>query len=390
MIAFDAGARSETAEENGIAHFLEHLVFKGGETYPTHRDVNRTAERLGAALNAYTSHDVVAFHITCRSEAALPALDLLTDFVARPHIDEAELDRERGVVIQEIARQHDQPAAVASELMDRAAFGDHPLGRSVLGTADHINAFTRRDVVEFRARRWSAPRRVAILAGDTEGIDVAEAQALLDRFAPRRAAAENDPAPARRRRIEVEPRDTEQSHLRLFYPLRLPRVDLAHRAATIVAVAVLGGPMGSRLFEEIREDRGLCYSISAAVHHYADASGVWISAGLQSDRLGEAYERIRAIVGDLRRNGPTEEESDRAMSFTVGSRIRRYERTSEVASFAARQAVVFPEDPLVPSALTDSMEAATHADARSVFCEWLSDGEPSVALVGPHAAGDVG
>ena len=129
LVAFDAGARTERPDENGMAHFLEHLVFKGGEKYATYRDVNETAERLGAQLNAYTSHDLVAFHITCRSEAVMPALDLLTDFVGRARIDGEELDRERGVVIQEIARSNDQPSVVAEHLIDRAAFGDHPLGR---------------------------------------------------------------------------------------------------------------------------------------------------------------------------------------------------------------------------------------------------------------------
>src|SRR5688500_4741519 len=135
LVAFDAGARTERAEENGMAHFLEHLVFKGGEKFATYRDVNETAERMGAQLNAYTSHDLVAFHITVRAEAAMEAIDLLTDFVARPHLDAAELDRERGVVIQEIARANDQPATVAEHLIDAACFGDHALGRPVLGPA---------------------------------------------------------------------------------------------------------------------------------------------------------------------------------------------------------------------------------------------------------------
>src|SRR5919107_5363979 len=116
LVAFDAGARTERPEENGMAHFLEHLVFKGGEVYDDYRKVNETAERLGGVLNAYTSHDLVAFHITCRAESAAPAIDLLTDFVGRPHLDQAELDRERGVVIQEIQRYKDQPAAVAEQL----------------------------------------------------------------------------------------------------------------------------------------------------------------------------------------------------------------------------------------------------------------------------------
>src|ERR687884_2346060 len=112
LVAFDAGARTERSSENGMAHFLEHLVFKGGERYPTYREVNETAERLGAQLNAYTSHDVVAFHVTCRAEAVMDAADLLTDFVANARIDADELDRERGVVIQEINRSDDQPASV--------------------------------------------------------------------------------------------------------------------------------------------------------------------------------------------------------------------------------------------------------------------------------------
>src|SRR5688500_18687801 len=127
LVAFDAGARTERPEENGMAHFLEHLVFKGGELYDDYRKVNETAERMGASLNAYTSHDLVAFHITCRAEVAMEALDLLTDFVGRPKIDAEELDRERGVVIQEIQRYKDQPSAVAEMLIDEAAFGDHPL-----------------------------------------------------------------------------------------------------------------------------------------------------------------------------------------------------------------------------------------------------------------------
>jgi len=159
LVAFDAGARTERAEENGIAHFLEHLVFKGGEKYPTYREVNEAAERIGAVLNAYTSHDLVAFHITARAERALEAADLLTDFLARPRIDAEELDRERGVVVQEIARANDQPAVLAEHLIDEAAFGDHPLGRPVLGSAEHIrDTFTREGIFEFRARRWSPAR----------------------------------------------------------------------------------------------------------------------------------------------------------------------------------------------------------------------------------------
>src|SRR5438270_4869832 len=167
LVALDAGARSERPDENGMAHFLEHLVFKGGEKYATYRDVNQAAEAIGAVLNAYTSHDLVAFHITARAERALEAADLLTDFVARPRIDPDELDRERGVVVQEIARANDQPAVMAEHLIDEAAFGDHPLGRPVLGPAEHIReTFTREAMVAFRARRWAPARGAAFAVGN--------------------------------------------------------------------------------------------------------------------------------------------------------------------------------------------------------------------------------
>src|SRR6478672_1799872 len=191
LIAFDAGARNERPEENGMAHFLEHLVFKGGESYPTYRDVNETAERLGGVLNAYTSQDIVAFHITVRAESAAPAIDLLTDFVARPRIDADELDRERGVVIQEINRAYDQPSTVAEYLIDRAAFGDHPLGRTVLGPEENLRSFTRDGIVAFRERRWAGASGGAFLAGNLEHLPP-EAE-LHERFARFPALAEPEP-----------------------------------------------------------------------------------------------------------------------------------------------------------------------------------------------------
>src|ERR687898_1009324 len=170
LVAFEAGARTERPEENGMAHFLEHLVFKGGEKFDDYRKVNETAERMGGSLNAYTSHDLVAFHITVRAESAMQAIDLLTDFVGRPKIDPAELDKERGVVIQEIQRYKDQPAAVAEELIDQAAFGDHPLGRTVLGPEEHLRTFTRDAILAFRERRWSGARGGAFVVGNLEHV----------------------------------------------------------------------------------------------------------------------------------------------------------------------------------------------------------------------------
>src|SRR5688572_16460290 len=242
LVAFDAGARSERPEENGMAHFLEHLDLQGGEKYDDYRKVNETAERMGGSLNAYTSHDLVAFHITVRAEAAADAIDLLTDFVGRPRIDAGELDRERGVVIQEIQRYKDQPAAVAEELIDRAAFDDHPLGRTVLGPEEHLRTFTRDAIVAFRERRWAGERGGAFVVGNLEHLpENGAVSELFERFPDAPVPQPFEPAPEDiQARVLVEERDTNQSHLRMLYRPTLDVTSPAQRAAMTIYTTLLG------------------------------------------------------------------------------------------------------------------------------------------------------
>src|SRR5690242_1493818 len=314
LVAFDAGARTERPDENGMAHFLEHLVFKGGEKYPTYRDVNEAAERIGAVLNAYTSHDLVAFHITARASSASQAADLLTDFVGRPRIDAEELDRERGVVVQEIARANDQPSVMAEHLIDEAAFGDHPLGRPVLGPAEHIrDTFTRDGIVAFRTRRWAPSRGGAFVVGNLSGLDDNGAlEELFGRFPSEPVPEPYEPAPPAEPRLLVRERDSSQSHLRMSYR---PEVDISQprqRAALAIYSTLLGGSMGSRLFDEIREQRGLCYSVYATDHAYADVPVLQLGSGLESSKCVEAYTRMREIVAELATDGPRPDEVERA------------------------------------------------------------------------------
>jgi predicted Zn-dependent peptidase len=385
LVAFDAGARTERPEENGMAHFLEHLVFKGGDAYPTYRDVNNTAERLGAQLNAFTSHDLVAFHITCRAEAVAQAADLLTDFVAHAHLDAEELDRERGVVIQEIARSDDQPASVAEKLLDRAVYGDHPLGRPVLGPAEHVRSFSREGIVAFRDRRWAPQRGGAFVAGDLSRLDTVALAERFGRFPARELPPPADPAPPAERRVLVERRDSNQSHLRLHWTPVIDPTDLAERAALSVYSTLLGGSMGSRLFDEIREQRGLCYAIRAASYAHADVPALQVSSGLDSSKCAEAYARIREIVEELAADGPTEEEVERARAYAAGSTVLAMEGSGAVARRAAAHKVTFGEV-LSPEASVAALDAVGFEDvsrvARSIT------GPPVVACVGPHDAAE--
>jgi predicted Zn-dependent peptidase len=383
LVAFDAGARTESPEENGMAHFLEHLVFKGGEKYPTYRDVNEAAERIGAVLNAYTSHDLVAFHITVRAQRSAEAADLLTDFVGRPRIDGEELDRERGVVVQEIARANDQPSTVAEHLIDEAAFGEHPLGRPVLGTTEHIrDTFTREAIVAFRSRRWAPARGGAFAVGNLDflpGDD--ELEELFGRFPSHPEPGPYEPAPGFAPRVLVQERDSNQSHLRMSYRPDVEVQDARQRAALIIYSTLLGGSMGSRLFDEIREQRGLAYSVHSMPHAYADVPVLQLSAGLESSKCVEAYRRMRDIVSELREQGPTEAEVERARAYAAGARAIAFENTGAVARYAAQQTIVYRDD-VDPDRTIELLDAVTPADVTDI-AKKIAD-ELSIAVVGPH------
>jgi predicted Zn-dependent peptidase len=386
LVAFDAGARSELPAESGVAHFLEHLVFKGGERYSNYREVNETAERMGAVLNAYTSHDLVAFHITSRAEVAGAAIDLLTDIAGRPLIDSGELERERGVVIQEIARANDQPATVAEHLIDEAAFGEHPLGRPVLGPEEHLRSFSRETLVAFRERRWSPRRGGAFLVGNMDHLpDDDTLDAAFGRFPEFEEAGPFEPAPPFEPATRVEHRDTNQSHLRLLYRPQIDSRDPSQRAALTIYSTLLGGSMGSRLFDELREQRGLCYSVWSVDHTFADAPILQLGAGLDSAKCVEAYSLMREIVDRLRSEGPREDELERARAYAAGRRVLTFENSGAVARHAANQAIVHGGN-IDPDAAIARIDAVTF-DAVDAVARSIST-DLAVACVGPHAESD--
>ena len=386
LVAFDAGARTERPEENGMAHFLEHLVFKGGEKYPHYRDVNGTAERMGGMLNAFTSQDLVAFHITVRAERAPEALDLLTDFVGRPHIDADELDKERGVVIKEIQRADDQPSSVASDLIDKAAFGDHPLGRTILGPEEHLRTFTRDQIVAFRDRQWAPTRGGTYLVGNLDHLpEDAELGELFDRFPAPSRPEPNLAVPALNVQTLVEARDTNQSHLRLVYQPQIDTADPRERAALRLYGSILGGSMSSRLFDELREQRGLCYSVWGFEHVHADGATLNLGAGLESGKTDEAYRRMREIVGELRTDGATADELELARAYASGRHILATESSGAVARLAASQSIIFGES-IDPDRVIELIDSVTLDEVNEIASR-VPD-EAAVACVGPHTEAD--
>ena len=385
LIAYDAGTRSERPEENGIAHFLEHLVFKGGESYPTHRDVNTAADRLGARLNAQTSHELVAFFIRVRAERAAEAADLLTDMVGRPRLDADELDRERGVVFQEIARNEDQPRSRVWDLSGPAAFGDHPLGWRVLGTEESLAGIGPDQVRHFRERRWSASRACALIVGNGAGLSDAEFAPFLDRLADAPEPPVPQPPPAFDPRVLVDERDSSQSHLVLTWRPDLDVGDPRIRAAFSVYAMLLGGSMGSRLVTEIREERGWAYSVRAEADALSDAAALYVSAGLDSTRAIDATHRAVEIVDQLAAGGPSDDEFDRARSAAAGRRALALENTTTAAIHLAEELLLHGHETDLTEAV-ESLDAVQLDDVAAVAA--ATAGAPAIACVGPHAAED--
>jgi predicted Zn-dependent peptidase len=382
IVAFAAGSRVERPDENGIAHFLEHLVFKGGQDHPTYREVSTAAEVMGARTNAFTDVDVVAFYVVVRAERLTEAVDLLTDFVGRPRLDPAELEKERQVVIQEIARAHDQPADLADELIERALFGDHPLGRSILGTEERLRCFDRADVAAFRSRTWAGRRGGVFLVGDPAALAGGDQlEALFERLPAIRADDPGEPAPARESRVIVERRDSRQSHLRLGYRPAIDPLDPKARAALSIYVTLLGGSASSRLFDEIRERRGLAYSVRAEAYPTSDVAVLQLSAGLESSRCAEACRRMREIVAELAADGPSEQEVERARSYAAGRRVIAFESTTAVARAALRERIVFG-GAVDPDEIIARLDAVTFDEVRKL-ARAVAD-EPAIACVGPH------
>jgi predicted Zn-dependent peptidase len=288
------------------------------------------------------------------------------------------------VVIQEINRAYDQPATVAEYLIDQAAFGDHPLGRTVLGPEQNLRSFTRDAIIAFRERRWAGARGGAFLVGNLDHLPSADV--LEDAFARFPALPEPEryePAPSFAPQVLVDQRDTNQSHLRMIYRPALAVSDVRKRAALTIYATLLGGSMGSRLFEEIREKRGLCYSVYAADHAFADVPILQLGSGLESSKTIEAYTRMREIVDELREQGPTEEEVERARAYAAGRRVLAFENTGAVARYAANQKIVFG-DSIDPDEAITRLDAVTLEEVREAAAS--VDGQLAVACVGPHAS----
>jgi predicted Zn-dependent peptidase len=314
-----AGSRGEEERTKGLAHFLEHMMFKGTPKRPTAVEVAEAIEGAGGVLNAYTAKELTCYWNHVPDDRLETGIEVLADMLHNALLSPEEIDRERNVVQQEIKRTRDQPGAWAGELLGQAMYGDQPMGWSTAGTEDTVAALAQADFKEWIASWYGAPNVVVSVAGNTSHETVT---GLVGRYFSDERTAQSPPVatvdgsvPAQRAIGEARP--IAQANVAMGMPA-LPRGD-PDRYALMVLNSVLGRGMSSRLFKEVRERRGLAYSVGSAVSRHSDTGMLAISAGVSPENVREAVRVILEELDKLAQEPVGADELTKARDYTVGS-----------------------------------------------------------------------
>ena len=375
-----AGGRHERVEQNGIAHFLEHMAVKGTPTRSA-REIAEEIEDVGGYINAYTGKEMTAYYARVLAADVPRALDILADIVLNPLFEGPDIEVERGVILQEIGQALDTPDDIIFDWLQEVAFPDQPFGRTILGPAESVGRFGRADLAGFVAEHYGPDRIIVAAAGavDADRIraDVERMFGQLERRPKLDLAAARFAGGERR-----EARDLEQVHVALAFEGPSARDEAAH-AAQIYAT-VLGGGMSSRLFQELRERRGLCYSIFAHASAYEDTGLVTLYAGTGADKIRELAE---LAMDELRRaaDGVSVAEIERARAQLKAGLLMGLESASARAERLARMLSIWGRVPSIEETLA-RIDAVTPERLRA-FAEGLATrAEPAIALLGPVRA----
>ncbi|MEU0958044.1 MULTISPECIES: M16 family metallopeptidase [Micromonospora] len=384
------GSRDETGSQAGAAHFLEHLLFKGTNKRSA-LEISSQIEAVGGETNAFTTKEYTCYYARVLDEDLPLAIDVMCDLVADSVLTAADVETERGVILEEIAMHDDEPGDEVHDLFARAVYGDHPLGRLISGTEETVTPMTRRQIQGFYRRRYTAPQIVIAAAGNLDHAAVVK----LVRQALRGTPLDTDPAsPAPHRAATptvrtkpattlVEPKETEQAHVILGCP-GIDRTD-DRRFALGVLNNVLGGGMSSRLFQEIREQRGLAYSVYSYASQYADSGVFAVYAGCAPGKVDEVLDLTRAELARVAAEGITEAELARGKGMSKGSFVLGLEDTGSRMSRLAKGELLYGN--LMPvDDLLARVDAVTLDDVNTLAADLL--GRPmSLAVVGPFDSG---
>lgn len=336
------GSRHETPELNGICHFIEHAVFKGTR-HRTARDIAVETDRLGGHLDAYTTHEMTGFTTKVADTAIAQAIDLLADLVANPRFEQEDLEREQKVILEEMKMVEDTPDELLGELFNAAYFPNQPLGRPIEGTRETVSTFDHKTTVAFHAREFSYSNLVVAAAGNVDHKRLLE---LVGRSfngcesgagARPRTLEGSRPRPAAPILIEQK-NELEQAHLVLATPW--PSALNEERYAASLLSSIIGGGTSSRLWQKIREERGLAYSVGAAGSAFSDVGVFNVYAGTSPEQLDEVLELSLRELREVVRNSVSEEELRIAKEQAISSILLGLESSSARASTLARQEII--------------------------------------------------
>ncbi len=373
----NAGARDEHDNEQGIAHMLEHMAFKGTKR----RDAQAIAtevENVGGFMNAHTSREETAYYLRLLPEYIDLGVDVLADIVTESTLPFDEIERERGVIIQEIGQSLDTPDDLVFDLFAAACYGDHTLGRPILGTVDSVSAFSRQNLEAFLQRHYGARQMLVCAAGALDHDDLArQIEKRLGTIGDATFAARQPAKWAAGRQLVK--RDLEQSHIIFGLPTEVKNI--VDRFSLMALSTLYGGGMSSRLFQQVREKRGLCYSIFSFTALHSDGGSFGVYAGTSATQVNEM---LSVCAGELAAvaSGVADCEVERAKAQIRASLLMNRESVSSCADALARQIMLFGY-PQHDSELLDAIDAIDGAKIAALAASLVGRDAPSMACVGP-------
>lgn len=378
---FDVGARYESESENGISHLLEHMAFKGTRRRSA-RGLAEEIEAVGGQLNAYTSRDHTTYYARVMKGDVPLAVDILADILQYSTFDPVELDREKEVVLQEIGQAHDTPDDLVFDILQAAAFPDQPLGRTILGTVDRVRGFSADDIRGYMTSHYSPDRMVFVGAGNLDHHQIVSLVAEQFSALPGRpgSGAEESFQPAvYSGGVDIDERPLEQLHLAFGFP------SLSYQDEDFFALqvfnAIVGGGMSSRLFQEVREERGLAYSVYSFSSSHADTGMFGIYAGTSPEHAGELVPVISGEMQALTRDVGDDELARAKAQLKVGLYMSLESSSARVEQLG-RQMLIFGR-PLPTEELTAKVDQVDKDDVRRIAARTL-EGRLTLAAVGPQ------
>ncbi len=381
LVMVEAGSKYETKEQGGLSHFIEHMLFKGTPTRPKATDISRELDGLGAQSNAFTSHEFTGYYAKADAKHLNAIIDVLADMYSNPLFDEAEMKKEKGVIVEEIKMYQDLPQAHVQHLFMELMYGDQPVGRNLAGTEETVRSFTRKQAIDYRAEHYVSGATAVIVGGSFDEKSVIKK--IEAAFSKLPSSAKKGKPPVRESQqspaITTLYKESDQTHLVIgvrTFPVNDPR-----DATMSVLATILGKGMSSRLFSKMRDELGICYYIRTNPDSFTDHGNLTISAGVDNSRVEEG---VRGILGECKRLKDElvpESEMKKAKDYIAGTTMLELETSDARAEFCGGQEVLKGKIEH-PDEMIKKINAVSAADVQKLARDIFVDGSLNMAIVG--------